>query len=292
MLGGKRGSKPLIPYETAGKMGRLGLVSITLLTFAFLYVPIIVLIIFSFNSARSGAVWQGFTLAWYEKMINNERLLDAALKSLVIATLSTTISVVIGTLTALAMERYQFRSKGIWDGLLYMPVIVPEIVAGVSLAMFFGLISAGLRALSTVFGGPEADDVDIRGLFTLVVAHVAFSMPFVYLTVRARVADFDHALEEAAQDLGANELRTFSRITLPLLTPGIISGALLALTLSIDDFIISFFVNGKGWNTLPIYIWSQLKQGVTPEINAVSTALLLFSIGIVVLSLVVQRRHQ
>lgn len=292
MLGGKRGSKPLIPYETAGKLGRLGLVSVTLLTFAFLYVPIIVLIIFSFNSARTGAVWQGFTLAWYEKMINNERLLDAALKSLVIATLSTTISVVIGTLTALAMERYPFRSKGIWDGLLYMPVIVPEIVAGVSLAMFFGLISAGLRALSTVFGGPEADDVDIRGLFTLVVAHVAFSMPFVYLTVRARMADFDHALEEAAQDLGANELRTFARITLPLLTPGIISGALLALTLSIDDFIISFFVNGKGWNTLPIYIWSQLKQGVTPEINAVSTALLLFSIGIVVLSLVVQRRHQ
>jgi len=291
MLGGKRRTQPIIPYETAGKLGRFGLLSVALLTFAFLYVPIIVLVIFSFNSARTGAVWQGFTFSWYEKMLSNERLIDAAAKSLVIAGVSTFISVVIGTLTALAMERYRFRSKPIWDGLLYMPVIVPEIVAGVSLAMFFGLLSGAIRSIVTALTGEVPDDVDVRGFFTLVVSHVAFSMPFVYLTVRARLADFDHALEEAAQDLGANELRTFVRITLPLLMPGVISGALLALTLSIDDFIISFFVNGKGWNTLPIYIWSALKQGVTPEINAVSTALLLFSIGIVVLSLVVQRRQ-
>lgn len=291
-LGWKRHSKPLVPYETSEKLGRFSLLAITLGAFAFLYVPIIVLVVFSFNSARTGAVWQGFTLSWYERMINNERLIDAALKSLVIATVSTIIAVIIGTLTALAMERYRFRSKGAWDALLYMPVIVPEIVMGVSLAMFFGLVSGGVKALVTAVTGVEPEVADVRGFGTLVISHVAFSMPFVYLTVRARLADFDTTLEEAAKDLGANEMRTFMRITLPLLAPGIISGALLALTLSIDDFIISFFVNGKGWNTLPIYIWSALKQGVTPEINAVSTALLLFSILIVTLSVVIQRRQQ
>ena len=260
-------------YErSAGRLGHLSLVGLTAFTFAFLYVPIVVLIIFSFNSARTGAVWQGFTLGWYTRLLNNEALLSAASRSLVIAMISTSGSVVIGTLTALAMERYHFRAKALWDGLLYMPVIVPEIVAGVSLLLFFAATSME------------------RGLVTLVVAHIAFSMPFVYLTVRARLADFDRSIEEAAQDLGANELKTFSLITLPLLMPGIVSGALLAFTLSIDDFIISFFVTGKGWNTLPIYIWSQLKQGVTPEINAVSAMLLLFSVTIIVSSLLLQRR--
>ncbi len=255
------------------RVGHVSLVGITLFTFAFLYVPIIVLIIFSFNSARTGAVWQGFTLSWYQRLLNNEALLSAAGRSLIIGLLSTAGSVIIGTMTALAMEREHFRGKTIWDGLLYMPVIIPEIVSGVSLLLFFAA------------GGIE------RGLFTLVVSHIAFSMPFVYLTVRARLADFDRSIEEAAQDLGADEARTFWLITLPLLMPGIVSGALLAFTLSIDDFIISFFVTGKGWNTLPIYIWSQLKQGVTPEINAISAILLLFSVSIIVMSLLLQRRQ-
>lgn len=255
------------------KLGHFALIGVALFTFAFLYVPIVVLIIFSFNSARTGAVWQGFTLSWYQKLIGNQALIAAALRSLTIAAVSTAGAVVIGTLTALAMERYQFRAKSFWDGLLYMPVIIPEIVAGVSLLLFFA--AAGIE----------------RGFGTLVVSHVAFSMPFVYLTVRARLADFDRSVEEAAQDLGANEWQTFWRITLPLLMPGIVGGALLAFTLSIDDFIISFFVTGKGWNTLPIYIWSQLKQGVTPEINAVSAILLLFSVSVVVLSLILQRRQ-
>ena len=260
-------------YERhAGKLGHLSLVAMTAFTFAFLYVPIVVLILFSFNSARTGAVWQGFTLSWYARLLHNEALLSAASRSLVIALISTSGAVVIGTLTALAMERYHFKAKALWDGLLYMPVIVPEIVAGVSLLLFFAATSIE------------------RGLVTLVVSHIAFSMPFVYLTVRARLADFDRSIEEAAQDLGANEFKTFSLITLPLLMPGIVSGALLAFTLSIDDFIISFFVTGKGWNTLPIYIWSQLKQGVTPEINAVSAMLLLFSVTIIVASLLLQRR--
>ena len=253
--------------------GRFALTIFTLLTFVFLYAPIIVLIVFSFNSARLGAVWQGFTLNWYERMFNNRTIMDAAVTSLIVAALSTVGSVIIGTLTAMAMERYDFKSKGVWDGLLYMPVIFPEVVAGVSLLLFFAWV------------GIE------RGLFTLVVSHIAFSMPFVYLTVRARLADFDQRVEEAAQDLGANEWITFHRVTLPLLMPGIISGALLAFTLSIDDFVISFFVNGKGWTTLPIYIFGQLRKGITPEINAISAVLLVFSIMIVSLSVILQRRQ-
>ena len=254
--------------------GKFSLATIALATFAFLYVPIIVLIIFSFNSARSGAAWQGFTLNWYARMFNNARIIESAGTSLLIAVLSTLGAVVIGTLTAMAMERYAFRAKAAWDGLLYMPVIIPEIVAGISLLLFFALI------------GIE------RGLFTLVVSHIAFSMPFVYLTVRARLADFDRSVEEAAQDLGANEWVTFTRVTLPLLMPGIVSGALLAFTLSLDDFVISFFVNGKGWQTLPVYIWGQIRRGVTPEINAISTLMLAFSIMLVVISQVLQRRDR
>lgn len=274
VMGDREEIFPQAPAERSRiRPGRLALVTITLLTFAFLYVPIAILVVFSFNDARTGAVWQGFTLDWYARLFRNDRLLDAALRSLIIAGVSTAGSVVIGTMTALAMERFRFRSKTFWDGLLYMPVIVPEIVAGVSLLLFFA--AAGVE----------------RGFLTLAVSHIAFSMPFVYLTVRARLADFDLSIEEAAKDLGANEWVTFRRITLPLLMPGIVSGALLAFTLSMDDFIISFFVTGKGWDTLPIYIWSALKRGVTPEVNAVSALLLLFSATLVVASLILQRRR-
>jgi spermidine/putrescine transport system permease protein len=258
----------------SARAGRFALVTITLATFVFLYAPIIILVIFSFNDARSGATWQGFTLEWYQRMFSNPRILDAAWRSLVIAVLSTIGAVAIGTLLALAMERYRFRGQGIWDALFYMPVIIPEIVAGISLLLFFA--ATGIE----------------RGLFTLVVSHVAFSMPFVFLTVRARLADFDLTVEEAAQDLGANEWTTFWRVTVPLLMPGIISGALLAFTLSIDDFVISFFVNGKGWTTLPIYIWTSIKRGITPEINAISAVLLLFSIVLVIVSQLIQRREK
>ena len=273
LLGERANVKPARPQAQKTSVGRFSLVLITLLTAAFLYVPIIVLIIFSFNSARSGAVWQGFSLTWYEKMFSNARIIESAGVSLLVALLATSGSVVVGTLMALAMERYAFKGKTFWDGLLYMPVIIPEIVAGISLLLFFAAV------------GIE------RGLFTLVVSHIAFSMPFVYLTVRARLADFDRSVEEAAQDLGANELVTFRRITLPLLMPGVVSGALLAFTLSIDDFVISFFVNGKGWTTLPIYIWGQIRKGITPEINAISALMLVFSIGLVIVSQLIQRRQ-
>ena len=268
--------EPAHPLPRKGKraFGRFALALTAFATFAFLYVPIGVLILFSFNNARNSIEWRGFTLQWYEKMLTNDALIEAAVNSLIIATLSTFGATVIGTLTALAMERYQFKGKLVWDGLLYMPVIIPEVVAGVSLLMFFALL------------GIE------RGLLTLVVSHIAFSMPFVYLTVRARLADFDRRVEEAAADLGANDWQTFWRITFPLLLPGIISGALLAFTLSIDDFIISLFVNGQGWNTLPIYIWSQIRKITSPEVNAISTVMLLISILIVSLSVLIQRRNE
>ncbi|MCX6018898.1 MAG: ABC transporter permease [Chloroflexi bacterium] len=274
LLGERDEIQPRPRGKTNTSPGKFGLMLFTLMTFAFLYVPIIVLIAFSFNSARSGAMWQGFTLNWYERMFSNTRIIESAGTSLIVALLSTIGAVVIGTLTAVAMERFQFRGRALWDGLLYMPVIIPEIVAGISLLLFFAFVQIE------------------RGLFTLVVSHIAFSMPFVYLTVRARLADFDRSIEEAAQDLGANEWRTFTRITLPLLMPGVVSGALLAFTLSLDDFMISFFVNGKGWQTLPVYIWGQIRKGVTPEINAISTLMLVFSIALVVLSQLLQRREK
>jgi spermidine/putrescine transport system permease protein len=276
LLGERAQVKPVRPrsQKTSARIGRFALVAMALAAFAFLYVPIIVLIVFSFNSARIGAVWQGFTFNWYERMFSNRNILDAAITSLIVAAIATVGAVVIGTLMALVMERYKFRGKAIWDGLLYMPTVIPEVVAGVSLLLFFA------RVLSLE-----------RGLLTLIISHIGFTMPFVYLTVRARLADFDRSVEEAAKDLGANEFVTFRRVTLPLLMPGVISGALLAFTLSIDDFVISFFVNGKGWTPLPVYIFSQVKKGITPEINAISAVLLVFSIVIVALSLIIQRKN-
>lgn len=260
--------------DTASKrLGRFTLIFVTLATFAFLYVPIFVLIFFSFNSTKSTTVFSGFSLQWYEKMLGNELLLAAAGRSLLVGVVATLIAVVLATLMALAMERYEFKSKTAWDGMLYMPVVVPEIIAAVSLLLFFAQLKIE------------------RGYFTLIIAHVAFIMPFIYLTVRARLADFDRSVEEAAKDLGANELTTFRRVTLPLLMPGIVSGALLGFTLSMDDFVISNFVKGVKMDTLPVYVWPQLKRTVSPEINAISALLLVFSIGVVVASLLLQRRQ-
>ena len=275
LLGERSEIKPRPRKESRGiGLGRFALVTITFFTFAFLYVPIAVLIAFSFNSARTGATWQCFSLQWYERVFSNTRILEAAANSLIVAALATVGSVVIGTLMAIAMERYQFRAKLAWDALLYLPVIIPEIVMGISLLIFFAAINLS------------------RGIVTLVISHIAFCMPFVYLTMRARLADFDRSLEEAAQDLGADEWTTFRRITLPLLMPGIISSALLAFTLSLDDFVISFFVTGVGSQTLPVYIWGQIRRGITPEINAISTLMLLLSIVLVIVAQLIQRRQR
>jgi spermidine/putrescine transport system permease protein len=254
-----------------------------LLTFIFLYAPIIVMSIFSFNASRQMQVWMGFTLDWYARMIADERVRVAAQNSLVIALVSTIVSTVIGTLTALALERTRFRVKRMYEAAMYLPIIVPEIVMAIALLVFFNL---AFTWLDQFFG------LTLKfGLGTITIAHIAFSFPFVAVVVRARLADFDRTLEQAAQDLGANEWQTFRHITLPLLMPGIIAGALLAFTLSIDDFVITFFTAGVGSTTLPLEIYGRVRRGITPDVNALSTVMLLASIVLVLGSLLFQRRR-
>ena len=254
-----------------------------LLTFIFLYAPIVVMSIFSFNASRQMQVWMGVTLDWYARMIADERVRVAAQNSLVIALVSTIVSTVIGTLTALALERTRFRVKRMYEAAMYLPIIVPEIVMAIALLVFFNL---AFTWLDQFFG------LKLKfGHGTITIAHIAFSFPFVAVVVRARLADFDRTLEQAAQDLGANEWQTFRHITLPLLMPGIIAGALLAFTLSIDDFVITFFTAGVGSTTLPLEIYGRVRRGITPDVNALSTVMLLASIVLVLGSLLFQRRR-
>jgi spermidine/putrescine transport system permease protein len=251
------------------------------LVFGFLYLPVVILIIFSFNNTRSVAVFTGFSTEWYTSLAQNEELLDAARNSLLVGTITTVVSTLIGTLTALAMERYRFKLRTSFDANLYLPIVIPEIVMGIALLLF--LNQALFPFLQNVFGLRAT-----TGLHTITISHIAFDIPFVYVIVRARLADFDRSLEEAAADLGADEWETFKRITLPLLMPGIIGGALMAFTLSLDDYLITVFTKGIREQTMPLYIYSLVRRGVTPEINALSTALLLGSIGLVGLSLTAQ----
>jgi spermidine/putrescine transport system permease protein len=240
--------------------------------YVFLYLPIVILVVFSFNASRyaSGA-WRGFSLEWYTSLFSNEAIGVALKNTLIVAGVSTFISTVFGTMVALAMERYKFWGKLAFDALLYLPIIIPDIAMAVMLLLFFVLGRARLS------------------LVTIIISHVAFNISFVAVVVRARLAYFDISLEEAAQDLYANEWQTFRRVTLPLIMPGILGGALLAFTLSIDDFVITFFTSGPGSTTLPLRIYSMVKLGVTPEINALSSVMLLVSMGLVLLSFLLQK---
>ena len=265
-------------------LGKMALGANAWLALAFLYVPILVLIFFSFNDSRSVARWTGFSMEWYLRLFDNEPLLRAARNSLLIAGVSTLASTAMGTLTALGMDRYRFRLRSSFDAMLYLPIVIPEIVLGISLLLFFNLaffplLQALLQVRLTL------------GLPTITIAHIAFNIPFVYVIVRARLVGFDRTLEQAAQDLGANEWRTFWRITFPLLLPGILGGALMAFTLSLDDFLVTAFTAGTASPTMPLYIYSLVRRGVTPEINALSTVLLVASMGLIVVSLILQRRR-
>ncbi|MHB8033858.1 spermidine/putrescine ABC transporter permease [Clostridium botulinum] len=236
------------------------------LVYVFLYLPIFVLVVFSFNKSKLNATFTGFTLDWYKNLINNVQILEALKNSLIIAFISTFFAVIIGTLAAIGMYRYKFKGKGAMEGLLYIPVVIPEIVMGISMLAFFS--SLNLPA----------------GLITLILAHITFCISYVIIVVRARLDGFDAALEEAAQDLGATPWQTLTKVTLPVIAPGIISGALLAFTLSLDDVIISFFAAGPDSNTLPLKIFSMVKFGVTPEINALSTVMMVFTLSMVVIA--------
>jgi spermidine/putrescine transport system permease protein len=256
---------------------------VTVAGFLFLYIPILILILFSFNASRLGGRWEGFTLQWYSALLRNEDLIQSFLNSLEVATVATVVATVIGTMTAFAMERYHFRGQTLFDGVLYMPIAIPDIVMAVSLLAFFSLT---LGTLNDLFGWQLR-----TGLPTVMISHIAFNISFVTVTVRTGLKNFDRRLEEAAADLGADEWTTFRLITLPLIMPGILAGALLAFTLSLDDYLISFFTTGPGGTTLPIEVYSRIRRSVSPEINAISTFMLLASIGLVLLSQVVQRRR-
>ncbi|MCW6106449.1 extracellular solute-binding protein [Clostridium sporogenes] len=236
------------------------------LVYIFLYLPIFVLVVFSFNKSKLNATFTGFTLDWYKNLINNTQILEALKNSLIIAFISTFFAVIIGTLAAIGMYRYKFKGKRAMEGLLYIPVVIPEIVMGISMLAFFS--SLNLPA----------------GLITLILAHITFCISYVIIVVRARLDGFDSALEEAAQDLGATPWQTLTKVTLPVISPGIISGALLAFTLSLDDVIISFFAAGPDSNTFPLKIFSMVKFGVTPEINALSTVMMVFTLSMVVIA--------
>ena len=277
-----RAAKPAVERGRLTWSG-LSLTAHAVLMYLFLYVPITILVVFSFTSDEFGVRWTGFTLSWYTRLFANERLMGSALNTLYVALISTLISTVIGTLLALAMERYRFRGRAATDALLYLPIVIPEIVMAVALLAFSAFAFDIIRLLT--------GEVLRRNLTTVIIAHIAFSISFVVVVVRTSLKNFDSRLEEAAADLGANPWRAFWRITFPLILPGIIGGALLAFTLSLDDFIISLFLSGPGTSLLPVEVYNKVRRAVTPEINAISTLMLILSIGLVVLSQALQRRQ-
>lgn len=238
-----------------------------ILVYLFLFLPISVIVTNSFNATTSKPYlsWKGFTFAWYGKLFDNGPLLTAFGNTMLIALVSTLLATAVGTLGAVGMYKYKFRGKGLIDGLLYIPVVIPEIVLGISLLTIFSRVQIP------------------RGMLTLILAHVTFSVPFVIFNVRARLAGYDNSIEEASMDLGAGRMETFFRITLPVLAPGIGGGALLAFTLSIDDVIISYFVNGQV-KTYPLKVMESIKSGMAPDVNALSSLILIGTIIFVALT--------
>ena len=229
--------------------------------YAFLYLPLAIVIIYSFNDSKLNAEWVGFTFKWYELLFNDGPMLQAAWNSLVIATATSFFATIFGTLAGLAMHKYKLRLLPL---LVLTPLALPEILMGVSLLIFFVLLSMTL------------------GMVSITLAHISFCIGFVAIVVRSRLAGMDESLVEAARDLGASPLDAFRLVTLPLIMPGVIAGALMAFTLSIDDFVITFFTAGAGASTLPLQIYSMIKIAVTPEVNAISTLLMLLTLALIV----------
>lgn len=258
-----------------------------ILVYIFLYIPIVVLMVFAFNSSRTNIVFEGIVnrgacgpFYWFCELFRNGEVLAATRNTLVIAFVSTIGATIIGTMAALALQRYRFPAKRFSEASLYIPIIIPELVMGIGILVLF---SAVFRALNSTLGLGLG-----MGLPTVIVSHIAFSVPFVILVVRARLTGFNRSIEEAARDLGASEWVTFWRVTLPNIAPGVMAGALLAFTLSLDDFVITFFTTGPGATTLPIYVYGLLRRIITPEVNALSTVWIL----LILLVLLVTQRLQ
>ena len=241
----------------------IGLWAAALAGYAFLYVPLLIVIVYSFNDSRLNAEWVGFTFGWYDKLFHNQDMLLAAGNSLLIGLTASAVATILGTMAGLAMYRYRSRVLSI---LVLSPIAIPEILMGVSLLIFFVLLNLTL------------------GLVSVALAHIAFCIGFVAIVVRSRLAGMDESLTEAARDCGASPLNAFRYVTLPLIMPGVIAGALMAFTLSIDDFVITFFTAGAGTVTLPLQIYSMIKIAVTPEVNAVSTLLMLLTLALIIVA--------
>jgi spermidine/putrescine transport system permease protein len=232
----------------------------------FLHLPLLILVVFSFNASRFSVEWTGFTLGWFRGLADRPDILDGLRNSLVVGVISTVLSTILGTMLALALSRYRFRGRRAMESLLYVPLVTPEIVVGISLLVLFAAVGARL------------------GIATIVIAHVAFSISFVTVVVRARLAGMDTHLEEAAMTLGAGPARAFFRVTLPLIMPGVVAGALLAFTLSFDDYMITSFVAGSGSSTLPVVIYGMVRRNIDPTVNAVSTVVLAVTTILIYLS--------
>jgi len=254
------------------KLSRCNIVSLTL-GFAFLYLPILILIVFSFNESRLVTVWGGFSTKWYGELFQDARFLDAAWVTFYVAFISSTVATVLGTMAAYTLVRgARFRGRTLFSGMIYAPLVMPEVITGLSLLLLF--ISLGLD----------------RGGFTIILAHATFSMCYVSVVVSSRLVSFDRSLEEAALDLGATGWQAFRLVTLPIIAPAVAAGWLLAFTLSLDDLVIASFVSGPGATTLPMRIFSEVRLGVSPKINALSAILIgLVTLGVIVASLTTKR---
>ncbi len=264
----------------------------TVLVYIFLYAPILGLMLYSFNASRINVTFEGFIPAfsenvvmdgslvksspcgpfhWYCDLSKNDDVLEAAGNTLTIAFTATVIATIIGTMAAIALQRYDFKIKPFSQLSLYIPIVIPEIVMGIGILTLFSQFFGWFNGLLGLTGDARLS----MGIVTVTVSHIAFMVPFVTLVVQARLQGFDKAYEEAAMDLGANEWTTFRRVTFPMILPGVLSGALLAFTLSLDDFVITFFTNGPGSTTLPIYVYGLLRRIITPQVNALSTVWIL-----------------
>ncbi|MCY4371483.1 MAG: ABC transporter permease [bacterium] len=251
------------------------------LGYTFFYAPIVLLVVFSFSDDRNVGRWGGFTLSWYEDFIQHSQLQNSLWVSIRVAVLSTIVSVVLGTLSALALERFRFRGRRVFDALLSLPIIIPDVTMAVMMLLFF---SEAIRVGEALLGLELS-----KGFTTITISHIAFNISFVSVVVRARLSGMDENLEEAALDLYATRWRSFRYVTFPQIAPGIAGGALLALTLSLDDVVVTQFASGPGSTTLPVFVFGMIRRGVTPLINAVSVIMLVASVVLVFMSLAVQR---
>jgi spermidine/putrescine transport system permease protein len=275
------------------RIGKIGLWLNPIFSYFFLWAPILVLVIFSFNDSRSVSQFSGFTLRWYDNIFNGivgteasfstEQLIKSLQNTLIVSFTATIISTIIGTMVALSLTRSDFPGKRILDAVMFLPIVIPEIAQGISLLIFFQMIFNWWNGLT----GQRI----LPGFYTIIIAHVAFNISYVTIVVRARLADMNPRLEEAARDLGANNWQTFWKITFPLILPGVIAGSLLAFTLSLDDFVVTFFTSGVGTTTLPVFVYGLLKLSITPEINAISTMMLMVSTILIGISMALQGRN-